>query len=878
MGFLHPSALLPGSARAATSNTSIWITGPLVKVLQTNTTAGTTQSLQISAARNEFADFQVHALPTAGSIQMNLTVSDFTNAQAHSVISSASNVLVYREAYLNITTASDQNGTLGVTPDPLIPAVDPYFGQARNAFPFTVAASQTQSAWIDVLVPSAAPPGYYYGTVTISDGSTVIGQLTVALRVWAFALPSTATLKSAFGVSSDPNGMCIQAFGAGSDSGYNECAAYPGSGGSPDKAIELILRSEAMLALDHRLSLSAVYVGPPAYDWAHFDSTYGDLLNGTAPTVLSGAAFTTFQYTPPAADETMASVIQDWVSHFSANGWLGALFDYTCDEPPNGCTWAGALSKEQAIHAGSTSMKTLITTNIANANTNGVANDLNIIVPIVNDMEPQGGSNQRAAYNAFLSGTNTHLWWYQSCESHDSCSNGTVGAAAATWPSYMIDASPVRGRVFQWLAFIDSIEAELYYQTDFCWLTSSTCGSSDPWIGVYAFGGNGDGTLFYPGTPAKIGGTTPVPVPSIRLKLLRDGMQDYEYLNALSKAGYDALARATAANFITNAYTFNNDPQALTAARETLGNRLNILTLPTCAKAGSCPHDFNADGNSDILWRDTSGDVAVWLMNSATIQQGASLGNLPTSWSIVGSRDFNGDGTADVLWRNSNGDLMIRLISNAAVAQQSVLGNVPTVWSVAGTGDFNGDGKGDILWRDTSGDLSIWFMNGFAAQATSLGTVPTVWSVAGVGDFNGDGYSDILWHDIYGDVSIWEMKNGSIQAGAGLGNVATNWSIVGTGDFNGDGTSDVLWRDTAGDVMIWLISNGAVQQQSVLGNVPTSWSIAGTGDFNSDGKSDIIWIDTSGNVMIWFMNGLAVSVASVGNVGTAWAIQGANAD
>ena len=29
--------------------------------------------------------------------------------------------------------------------------------------------------------------------------------------------------------------------------------------------------------------------------------------------------------------------------------------------------------------------------------------------------------------------------------------------------------------------------------------------------------------------------------------------------------------------------------------------------------------DFNGDGKSDILWRDTSGNVAIWEMNGTTI-------------------------------------------------------------------------------------------------------------------------------------------------------------------------------------------------------------------------------------------------------------------
>ena len=579
-------ALVTATAGFAAAGPSIWITGPLVKVLQTNTMAGAAQSLQIFAARNEFADFQVHALPTAAPMQMNVQVSDFTNAKAGYVIHRAKDVFVYREAYLNITTLSDQNGTPGWTPDPLVPTVDPYTEEARNAFPVTVAANQTQSAWIEVLVPAGAPAGTYKGTVTVLDGSNVVGHVSVELDVWAFALPSTATLKSAFGVSNDPNGMCIQAFGAGSDFGYSECARYPGSGGNSDTAIELIHRAEATFALDHRVSISqSIYVGPPAagVTWSQFVAQYGALLNGTAATLLEGAALTTIQYAPPAADTYTASVIADWVAHFKAHGWLPALFDYTCDEPPNGCTWSAALAQERAIHAGSPKMKTLITTDLANATQNNLLRDLNIIVPVVNDMEPQGGSNQRSTYDAFLKGENRHLWWYQSCSSHGSCSNGVVGPASATWPSYMIDATPVRNRVFQWLAFIDRIQGELYYAADWCWyanaITANTCGDSDPWVSVYSFGGNGDGTLFYPGTPAKIGGTTPVPVPSIRFKLIRDGMQDYEYLIALSNAGEDAFARAKAKTFITNAYTFNNDPQALAAAREALGQRLNQLAL-----------------------------------------------------------------------------------------------------------------------------------------------------------------------------------------------------------------------------------------------------------------------------------------------------------
>ncbi len=66
------------------------------------------------------------------------------------------------------------------------------------------------------------------------------------------------------------------------------------------------------------------------------------------------------------------------------------------------------------------------------------------------------------------------------------------------------------------------------------------------------------------------------------------------------------------------------------------------------------------------------------------------------SWSIVGQRDFNGDGKADLLWRDTSGNIAIWLMNGLSILQAGGLGNMPTNWSVAGTGDFNGDGKGDI--------------------------------------------------------------------------------------------------------------------------------------------------------------------------------------
>src|SRR5262249_2549548 len=134
--------------------------------------------------------------------------------------------------------------------------------------------------------------------------------------------------------------------------------------------------------------------------------------------------------------------------------------------------------------------------------------------------------------------------------------------------------------------------------------------------------------------------------------------------------------------------------------------------------------NFDGDSHADILWRNSSGAVAVWTMNAANVTSGAFATSNGTvvapdaTWSVAGIGDFDGDHKSDVLWRNANGPLAEWLMNGSTIVGNGVVSvNGASVapgpsWHIVDVADFSGDSKSDILWRDDSGNVVQWIMNG----------------------------------------------------------------------------------------------------------------------------------------------------------------------
>ena len=136
-------------------------------------------------------------------------------------------------------------------------------------------------------------------------------------------------------------------------------------------------------------------------------------------------------------------------------------------------------------------------------------------------------------------------------------------------PQWEIDFPPLAYRVMQ--GFINQslgFTGLLYWSVDY-W-------TKNPWSDVDTYPTDGDhypgeGMLVYPGEDAGVQGT----VPSLRLKWIREGVEDYEYIELMKKAGKGDLALELARQLGQDFRHWNADPKLLFAARKRMGEALD---------------------------------------------------------------------------------------------------------------------------------------------------------------------------------------------------------------------------------------------------------------------------------------------------------------
>ena len=507
----------------------VWALPGLTRVGRTDG-PGTTVSIILSGARGETVDAQVIVrAPIKGLTNVNVSASKLTGPGGATI--PGSSITLYREHYVTVTGTENYGGGSnpplgsGTYPEPLIPFNDPETGtslcagsaplKACNA---SISALNDQPYWIDISVPRGAtnaPPGTYTGTISVTADQGNV-SIPITLTVWNFELPVHPSELSDWTLWLPAHGNTVTTL------------AYA------------LMRNKVMGCCD-------VPANVPS-DIAHFGlNRFGLNLHYHVGIKCEGS-----YYSLPSTHEIKASAA-DLPASLS-------LDLYVADEL-NKCPSAYAPLKTMGVNAHATSppVMTMMTTNTPDPNLYNEGDGRSAIDHwVLLDSVQQ--------WPALPFSGPGDLWSYTSC-------NPGFGNT----PEWMIDYPPINERIQAgFLNWTQGATGLLYYRSD-GWTAGNTIGSWNN-VDTTACGGGmgrpGDGIFVYP--PGPIGSTESAP--GIRLKAIRDGVQDYEYAQILKGLGQVAFLNSVVQPIAESWSHWSHDPNALEAARQQLGQKINQVS------------------------------------------------------------------------------------------------------------------------------------------------------------------------------------------------------------------------------------------------------------------------------------------------------------
>jgi hypothetical protein len=238
----------------------------------------------------------------------------------------------------------------------------------------------------------------------------------------------------------------------------------------------------------------------------------------------------------------------------AANFPAGLGLDFYLADELNGCTgdYGPIRTMGANAHAANRSVKTMMTINAVDSNLYGSIDHWVLL-----------DSLQQWPALPFTAGGD--LWSYTSC-------NAGFGNA----PEWMVDYPPINERIQAgFLNWTQGATGLLYYRAD-GWTAGNAIGSWNN-VDTTACGGGlgrpGDGIFLYP--PAPIASTESAP--GIRLKAIRDGIQDYEYAQILKNLGQVSFLNPVVLPIATSWTNWTHTTSTLESVRLQLGQQLNLL-------------------------------------------------------------------------------------------------------------------------------------------------------------------------------------------------------------------------------------------------------------------------------------------------------------
>ena len=444
---------------------------------------------RMSLARHEYEAIQIALIAGDTDLpDLKVNVAPLEHAKGGHVIP-AERVQVARVAHVNIGGVS--------WPDPILP-----LGA------LTVPAGRQQSLWLRVYAPRVTPAGDYKAVVRIAATGVHPIELALCIRVYDFDLPVIAHAKHV--ISCGGGGVCDVTFRHRAGTGGGPCT---GSIAEP----RYLLRKDGTIAMDFteydRVMQRCFELGLTVFGLPLSAGDGGGLKPGrlhrkcvdeaTGKTVdVSMNPFDGEQ-----AKRRMIAWLRCFTQHLRQKGWFDRCFFYLWDEPNIAYT-KQLVAVGRVVREAVPDLKILVV--------QAITEQWHEVVDIYCPHVPYFSHRDIDKRLKDLHAKGKELWWYNCGDPYPR-------------PTYSIPHPAACARMSFLLMWKYGLTGNLYW--------AAHCNNDLDRTGGRNVGadGRGDGQLIYISKGKR--------VPSIRLEMIRDGVEDYEYLWLLRERVGRARAR-----------------------------------------------------------------------------------------------------------------------------------------------------------------------------------------------------------------------------------------------------------------------------------------------------------------------------------------------
>jgi len=513
----------------------------------------TTKTATIRACRNEWESTQVIITGTVNRLtSLTYRLGEFRSSSASRLPAPD----VYQQYDVRIKKSSPQAPLpAGLYPDALVP-LSPNESPTKASFQGKQGMVNLR-LWLDFHVPSNVQPGEYIGKVTVLEKSTgrVVDTVSIKVLVAAETLPDKPTLKSFFGLEE------------------HRIAKIHGLDRENDGvALAEVMVDYYQLLIDSRIQPGLIYASSPPLDSNNqlvWNSPASDTMPAAADIVrkyfqrngglncLHLPMWRDYPFAQPLGrdrNKTIAYLAElARLSHQTAPDTQLFFSIGRLDEPETAEAYALIRKWASLVHEAAAIAKTPIKFFVTEqpqpqkAEWGSLAGSVDIWAPQVmwawEDLESKTG--RREITNRIKAGD--EVWCYTAlAQFRDQwkLENPNTNMMTDSYPPvWLTDYPAVNYRILPWICAAHGFTGIHYWNT-FEWPEDV-----DPWSDAGSFiiddeTFNGDGLLIYPSAPARLVGAkkaaTMKPCASIRLKWIRDGMEDYEHLQLLKKSDQTA--------------------------------------------------------------------------------------------------------------------------------------------------------------------------------------------------------------------------------------------------------------------------------------------------------------------------------------------------